>query len=195
MGAAAEIAIYILQTILSLYLLAVLLRFLLQVVKADFYNPISQFLVRVTNPPLKPLRKIIPGIGGLDIAALVLALIIQMTAIVLSLVIFGMSPPNIFLLLVWSLLGLAGMLVNFYFFALLVTIILSWIAPGSYNPAVALLYKVTEPVMKPFRRILPPMGGLDLSPILVFLAINVLQIMLRHAAASVGLYPALVLGL
>lgn len=195
MGALAEIAIYILQTILSLYLLAILLRFLLQVVKADFYNPISQFLVRVTNPPLKPLRKIIPGIGGLDMAALVLALAIQMLAIVISLLIYGMSPPNIFLLLVWSLLGLAGMLINFYFFALIVTIILSWIAPGSYNPAVALLYKVTEPIMGPFRRILPPMGGLDLSPILVFLAINILQIILRHAAGSVGLHPALVLGL
>ncbi len=195
MGALAEIAIYILQTVLSLYLLAVLLRFLLQVVKADFYNPICQFLVRVTNPPLKPLRKIIPGIGGLDIAALVLALAIQMLAIVLSLVIYGMSPPNVFLLLVWSLLGLAGTLVNFYFFALIVTIVLSWIAPGSYNPAVALLNKITEPVMTPFRHILPPMGGLDLSPILVFVAINILQITLRHLATSVGLHPALVLGL
>lgn len=195
MAALIEIAIYILQTILSFYLLAVLLRFLLQLVKADFYNPISQFILRATNPPMKPLRKIIPSVAGVDIAALVLALALQMLAIVLALLIYGMPAPNVLLLLVWSLVGLAGMLVNFYFFALIATIILSWIAPGSYNPAVALINKLTEPIMTPFRRILPPMGGLDLSPILVFVTINILQIMLRHAAAFVGLHPALVLGL
>ena len=78
---------------------------------------------------------------------------------------------------------------------LLAMIILSWIAPGSNHPAIYLLYQITEPVMAPFRKLLPPMGGLDLSPILVFILINVIQIALRHTAASVGLHPALVIGI
>jgi YggT family protein len=96
---------------------------------------------------------------------------------------------------VWAFLGLVGLVVNFYFFAILAMIILSWIAPGSGNPAVRLLYQLTEPVMSPCRRLLPPMGGLDLSPIVVFIGINIVQIFLRHAAAGVGLHPALVIGL
>jgi len=195
MGALSEISGYLIQTFLSLYLLAMLLRFLLQVVKADFYNPISQFLVKVTNPLVIPLRKIIPGFGGLDIATLLLALVLQAGGIVAILLLNGLGFPNPLLLLVWSALGIVGLLVNIYFFALLAMIILSWIAPGSSNPAVYLLHQITEPVMAPVRKILPPMGGLDFSPILVFILINVIQIALRHMAAGIGLHPALIIGL
>jgi YggT family protein len=88
-----------------------------------------------------------------------------------------------------------GLLVNIYFFALLAMIILSWVAAGSRHPAIYLLYQITEPVMAPFRKVLPPMGGLDLSPILVFVLINIIQIALRHLAQAVGLHPALVMGI
>jgi YggT family protein len=98
-------------------------------------------------------------------------------------------------LLVWSLLGVFGLLVNIYFFALLGMIILSWVAAGSRHPAIYLLYQITEPVMAPFRKVLPAMGGLDFSPILVFILINIIQIALRHMAQAAGLHPALVLGI
>lgn len=195
MSALNEILGYLIQTALSLYMVAMLLRFLLQLVRADFYNPISQFLVKVTNPLVIPLRKIIPGIGGLDLASLLLALLLQVLAIVALMLLNGLGMPNPLLLVVWSVLGIVGLLVNIYFFALLAMIILSWIAGGSSNPAVALLYQITEPVMAPFRKLLPPMGGLDFSPILLFILINVLQIALRHLAVGVGLHPALVIGL
>ena len=195
MSAAAEILVYLIQTALTLYLLAMLLRFLLQLARADFYNPISQFLVKVTNPLLLPLRKVIPGYAGLDLASLLLAVLLQALGIVLLLVLFGAGLPGIPLLLLWSALGVIGLLVNIYFFALLGMIILSWVAPGSHNPAILLLYQITEPVMAPFRKALPPMGGLDFSPILVFILINVIQIALRHMAAGVGLPSALVIGL
>ena len=126
---------------------------------------------------------------------LLLALLLQLAAIVALLLINGLSPPGIFLLLAWSVLGVLGLLVNIYFFALLAMIILSWVAAGSRHPAIYLLYQITEPVMAPFRKVLPPMGGLDLSPILVFVLINIIQIALRHLAQGVGLHPALVLGL
>lgn len=195
MGAFSEIFAYLVQTFLSLYMLAMLLRFLLQLVKADFYNPISQFLVKATNPLVIPLRKVIPGLGGIDLATLLLTLALQMASIVAIMLLNGLSFHNPLLLLVWSCLGVLGLLVNIYFFALLAMIILSWIAPGSSNPAVYLLHQITEPVMAPVRKILPPMGGLDFSPILVFILINVIQIGLRHMAAGVGLHPALVIGL
>ena len=195
MTAMNEILGYLIQTLLSLYLLAMLLRFLLQLVRADFYNPISQFLVKVTNPLVLPLRKVIPGFAGLDMASLVLARLLQLAGIAALLLVNGLGMPNILLLLVWSALGIIGLLVNIYFFALLAMIILSWVAPGSRNPAIYLLFQITEPVMAPFRKVLPPMGGMDFSPILVFILINVIQIALRHMAAGVGLHPALVIGL
>jgi YggT family protein len=195
MGALSEIIGYLVQTVVSLYLVAMLLRFLLQLVRADFYNPICQFLVKATNPLVVPLRRVIPGLGGIDLATLVLAMILQMSAIVILLLVNGLGLPNPVLIVAWAALGILGLLVNIYFFALLAMIILSWVAAGSNHPAIHLLYQITEPVMAPFRKILPAMGGLDLSPILVFILINVIQIMLRHMAAGIGLHPALVIGL
>ena len=195
MSAVNEILGYLVQTFLSLYLVAMLLRFLLQLVRADFYNPISQFLVKVTNPLVIPLRRAIPGYGGIDLASLLLALMLQLAGIATLLLLNGLGLPGIFLLLVWSVLGVIGLLVNIYFFALLAMIILSWVAAGSRHPAIYLLYQITEPVMAPVRKLLPPMGGLDFSPILVFILINIIQIALRHMAESVGLHPALVIGI
>jgi YggT family protein len=195
MGALSEIIGYLVQTVVSLYLVAMLLRFLLQLVRADFYNPICQFLVKATNPLVVPLRRVIPGFGGIDLATLVLAMILQMSAIVILLLVNGLGLPNPVLIVAWAALGILSLLVNIYFFALLAMIILSWVAAGSNHPAIRLLYQITEPVMAPFRKILPPMGGLDLSPILVFVLINVIQIVLRHMAAGIGLHPALVIGL
>ena len=190
-----EILAYLVQTLLSLYLVAMLLRFLLQLVRADFYNPISQFLVKITNPLVVPMRKLIPGFAGMDVASLVLAVTLQLAGIVVLLMMHGLGLPGIIQLLLWSALGVIALLVNIYFFALLAMIILSWVAPGSRHPAIYLLHQITEPVMAPVRKLLPPMGGLDFSPILVFILINVIQIVLRNLAGGIGLHPALVIGL
>lgn len=192
MGAINEIFAYVVQTFLSLYLVAMLLRFLLQLVRADFYNPICQFLVKVTNPLVIPLRRVVPAIGGIDTASLLLAFLLQMACIAaLVFIKFGGFAP-ILILLTGGVLGVVALLVNIYFFALLAMIILSWVAAGSRHPAIYLLYQITEPVMAPFRKVLPSMGGLDLSPILVFILINIIQIALRHMAAAanvLGLAP------
>lgn len=195
MNAFNEIFTYLIQTLLSLYLVAMLLRFLLQLVRADFYNPICQFLVKITNPVVIPLRRVLPGYGGIDTASLVLALVLQLLGLVSLMAINGIALPNPGLLLLWSFLGVIGLLINIYFFALLAMIILSWVAPGSNHPAIYLLYQITEPVMAPFRKLLPPMGGMDFSPILMFILINVIQIGLRHTALGVGLHPAMVIGI
>lgn len=195
MGALVEIGNLLVHTVFNLFLIAVLLRLLLQFARADFYNPVSQFLVKITKPFLQPLRRLIPGLFGIDMAAVVLALIAQALAITLLLFMHGYGFANPLSLIVWSLLGCIGVVINIYFFSILAVIILSWISPGSYNPFVLLLNQLTEPVMAPLRKIIPPLGGLDLSPIFVFLLINVLQIVLKHTAAATGLHSALVIGL
>lgn len=186
MSAVYAILIYLIQTLLSLYLIAMLLRFLLQLVRADFYNPISQFIVKVTNPLVVPARKLIPGYAGLDIASLVLALLLQIIGIAAVFLLRYGALPSLGLLFMGGVLGVIALLVKIYFFALLAMIILSWVAQGSNHPAIYLLFQITEPVMAPVRKLLPPMGGIDFSPILVFVLINVVQIALQHMAASVG---------
>ena len=187
MAALNDIFIYLVYVFFGLYLLAMLLRFLLQLAKADFYNPISQALVKLTNPLVIPLRRIVPGYAGIDLSSLLLSIVLQMLMVALLVMLkTGALPPPLPLLMV-GLLGVVGYLVQIYFFAILAMIILSWVAPGGHNPALYLLYQLTEPVMAPFRKIIPPMGGLDLSPILVFVAINVIQIALGHMAYSLGI--------
>ena len=195
MTAAAEITIMLLNTIVSLAITALLLRMILQLVRADFYNPICQFLVNATNPLVIPLRKIIPSMGKIDTASVLLALIAQAVGIALLFQLYGGGFPNPAQLLIWSVIGLCSALLNLYFFAIIGNIIMSWVAQGGAHPAAQLLYQITEPVMAPFRKILPPMGGLDLSPIFVFLCINVLEVILRHGAASAALPRGLIMGL
>jgi YggT family protein len=187
MGAMTEVAAYLVNTLASLYLILVILRFLLQVARADFYNPISQFVVKATDPLVKPLRKLIPGYGGLDLATLALALGLQFLVINLLCAINYHTLPNPLQALIWTIIGVAATVVKIYFFAILASIIFSWVAPSSNHPALALLRQVNEPVMAPIRKLLPPMGGLDLSPILVFIIINVINILLTNAAIASGL--------
>ncbi|MBL4584786.1 MAG: YggT family protein [Pseudomonadales bacterium] len=191
-----QAGIYLVQTLFNLYLMAVVLRFVLQLVRADFYNPVSQFLVKVTDPALKPLRRIVPGYGGIDIASIVLALLVQAAGIYLIILISGVSLPNMFKPLLWSVVGFASLLLNIAFFAVIITIILSWVAPQSRNPIVDLLRQITDPIMQPIQRLIPPIGGLDLSPIFVFIAINLLEILVvRNLAILFGVPRGIIMGL
>ncbi|MCU7932912.1 MAG: YggT family protein [Candidatus Thiodiazotropha sp. (ex Codakia rugifera)] len=169
--------VFLVQTLFGLYILAVLLRFILQLVRADFYNPISQFLVKVTNPPLKILRRIIPGLGGIDLSSITLAWLLKAIEIILILTISG-SAVNLLGPIVWALPELVELVINIYLFAILIQVILSWVSPGSYNPASALLYSITGPVMRPAQKLLPPTGGIDLSPMLVMIGLILLKMLL-----------------
>ncbi|MBU1329124.1 MAG: YggT family protein [Gammaproteobacteria bacterium] len=185
-------AVYILQTIGSLYLLIVLLRFILQLVRADFYNPMSQFIVRATHPLLRPLRKIIPSVAGLDLASLVLAILVQLVLMALTLMLMGYGLGDPLQLLVWSIIGVTALFLKVFFFALIISVILSWVAQGSHNPAVELVNQICEPLLAPIRRLLPSMGGLDLSPIVAFLILNLIDMLvIRNLAISTGMLSGL----
>jgi YggT family protein len=189
-------AVYILQTIGSLYLLIVLLRFILQLVRADFYNPLSQFIVRATHPLLKPLRKIIPSVAGLDLASLVLAIVVQLVLMAVTLLLLGYGLDNPVQLLIWSIIGVTALFLKVFFFALIISVILSWVAQGSQNPTVMLVNQLCEPLLTPIRRILPSMGGLDLSPIVAFLLLNLIDMLvIRNLAVMTGMYKGLSLAI
>lgn len=177
----------VLDTVGSLYLIVILMRFILQYSRADFYNPISQFIAKATNPVLIPLRKVIPGWGGLDIASLVLAFLFQSLIIFLKVLISGIVLGDILGLFAVSVVLILGMMLKIYFWSLLVMIIASWIAPGSGHPALVLINQICEPAMRPFRNLMPPMGGLDLSPILLFLVLQVLAVIVNHLASGFGI--------
>lgn len=169
-------AIYVIQTLGSLYLLVVLLRFILQLVRADFYNPLSQFVVRATKPLLNPLRKVIPGLGGLDLASLVLAVLLQWLLMIVVVLLMGANPLGALpQLLVWSVISITSLFLKVFFFAMIISVILSWVSPGSYNPGAQLVNQICEPLLAPFRKLLPNLGGLDISPIFAFIALNLLD--------------------
>ncbi|WP_111642094.1 YggT family protein [Marinimicrobium alkaliphilum] len=191
-----EIFVYIITTLGSLYLLLVLLRFLFQAVRADFYNPISQFIAKATNPPLMPLRRAIPGVYGFDLAALVLALLIQWLIIQLVLMVNGFGFAYALHAILWSAVGILSLILSIYFWGLLITIIASWVAPFSNNPALLLVRQVIEPAMRPIRKVIPALGGIDITPIFAFMILHILNTHLVAALArSVGMPRGLVLGM
>ena len=188
--------IYVLQTLGQLYILLVLLRFVLQLVRADFYNPLSQFVVKATQSLLLPLRRIVPGLGGIDFASLVLALLVHMALSLAVLLIAGASSAELVsalpVLALWCLISLASLFVKIFFFALIISVILSWVAQGSRHPAVELVHQVCEPVLSPIRRFIPDLGGIDISPIFAFLALNLLDKFVIANLAVMARMPAII---
>lgn len=195
MSTVTEISIYLIQALANLYLLIVLIRLMLQLAKANFYNPLSQFVVKATALPLTPLQKALPPIKNFNSACLALALLVQLIAIQISALAYNGTLVPIVMSLTWAVLGIASLMLNIYFYGLFIVIILSWVAPQSHHPAIALLWQLMEPVMAPFRRLIPPLGGLDLSPIVLFLLINVLRILVRNLAAQTHVIPLFVPGI
>lgn len=169
---------FLITTLFSLYILAVMLRFLLGAVRADFYNPVSQFLVRITNPVLVPMRKFIPSIGKYDTAALLLLLLLQVLSLVLLVVLRGTSVSILTLLLV-AIAELTLLLINIFIFSIIVQVILSWINPGTYTPVGALLQSITSPVLGPIQRIIPPVAGIDLSPLFALIGLQVIKMLIH----------------
>ncbi|WP_095109097.1 YggT family protein [Pseudomonas sp. Irchel 3E20] len=182
-------AIYVLQTLGSLYLLIVLLRFVLQLVRANFYNPLCQFAVKATQPLLKPLRRVIPSVFGLDMSSLVLALILQVLLMAVTMLLAYGTTGAPLQLLIWAIIGVTALFLKIFFFALIISVILSWVAPGSHNPGAELVNQICEPVLAPFRKILPSLGGLDISPILAFMVLKLLDMLVINNLAAMSQMP------
>ncbi len=177
--------VFLVDTVFGMYILLVLLRFLFQWVRADFYNPISQFIVTVTNPPLMFMRRIIPGAWGVDLASVVFMSALAVLKVYL-LAWMGGANPQATGVIVFAIGELLQLTVYVFMVAVIIRVVLSWVGPRSYHPAMGLLNSLTEPVMGPARRLLPPMGGLDLSPILVFIVLGLALRLIVQPILDIG---------
>jgi YggT family protein len=181
----ANSAAFIIQTLFGLYILAVLLRFLFQILRAHFRNPVSQFIVSLTNPVLRHLRRFIPGYAGVDIASVVLMLGLQMLELLLIALLYG-NTPSIAGLVILSIGKLLEMTIYVFMFAVFARIIISWVNPQLYNSITSLLASLTDFMMRPARRYIPPIGMLDLSPMAIFLLLGLILRLIVQPILDIG---------
>ena len=194
-NALSDIAVTIASPLFSLALFLLAMRFLAQLCGVSPYNPISTGIRKVTDPIVAPINRLIPAGKRLNLGAIAALILGQVAYIAIMLWILSRFDAfNIVPALIWSALGAAGLLINIVFYSVLAIIIVSFLAPQSNHPAVEFLWQLTEPVMAPLRSIIPPMGGLDFSPILLFIGINVIRVSLANMAVAVGM-PSFVIGI
>jgi YggT family protein len=179
----------IINTLFDLYILLVLMRFMLQMLRADFYNPVSQFIVKLTTPPLRILRRFIPSFRGQDTAAILLCLVLIFAKFLLmralsipAVQIGGIMAPLTGVsyagLLVFCIADLIALILTVFLIAVIIQVILSWISPGQHNPVTGLVHKLAQPVLRPIRKLIPPLGGIDLSPLFATLLILVTKMLI-----------------
>ncbi len=179
-----NIAVFLISALFSLYIGAVLVRFLLAYARADFHNPYSQALVKVTNPALVPLRRFIPAIGKVDTASLVLAFVLKLAGILLITAVMG-QPFDLAYLIPAALVDLVRSVIWIYIVAMIIQAVMSWLGNTYGNPVASLLYSLTDPILRPIRKIVPLVGAIDLSPLV---AILLLQVGLMLLAPLPGIF-------
>ncbi len=178
-GNALGALIFIVQTLLSMLLFVFMMRVLLQWARADFRNPIAQAVVKITNPLVLPLRRVLPPIGKVDTSSIVAVLIVAAAEVVIISLLTGLFVPDLLTWVKLVVLEILRTVLYAYFWAILLYAVLSMIAPGGYSPMQSLLGALCEPVLRPFRRIIPPIAGLDFSPLWALIAIQALLYFVR----------------
>ncbi|HCR96812.1 MULTISPECIES: YggT family protein [Halomonas] len=182
------------NSLINIYLFLLMLRFLLQASRADYYNPLSQSVVKITQPVVRPFQSFLgPVAGRFDLATLAAGFVLKVVSMVAIFMVIGIGIPPIAGLLIAGVAAIANAILKIYFFALIVMIILSWVAPNASHPGALLVMQVVEPIMAPVRRVIPPLGMIDLSPIVVFIAINLLDgLVVGSLIRAAGISGALV---
>ena len=181
-----QAVLFLVSTIGGLYVSCFLIRFLLQWVRADFHNPLSQFILAVTTPLVRPARRVIPGWRGLDLATLLVALVLELVLNFILISLKGLSAPPIGFLLLMASLQLTVKTIRLLFFAVLLRAILSWVGTGGYNPITAILFSLTEPLIRPVRSLIRPIGGLDLAPMFVLIGLQFVLILVGRIGLTPG---------
>lgn len=193
MSPLSNAGVFLISTLFGLFILAIMLRLILQIVRADFYNPVSRFIVNITNPILKPIRRLIPGLAGIDMASVIVMLFLQMLEFFIITLLRNFPSPDILGLTLYALVELVSLGFYIFLFSIFILALLSWINPGQYNPVNNLLHQITQPVLRPARRLLPPMSGMDLSPMLAMVGLWLVKLLLLDPLgqwAKGMMYPA-----
>jgi YggT family protein len=165
---------YLVDALLTLYLYVLILRFVMQLSRADFRNQVAHAVLIVTNPVIMPLRKVLPPVGKVDTASVVAILVLAALIVAATPLILQLTVLDPLTWLRWTLLMVLRSFIFFYMGAIFLYVILGWVVPPGYSPPMALLASVCEPVLAPVRRLIPPIGGIDFSPLWVGLAFGVM---------------------
>ncbi|QNI01742.1 YggT family protein [Halomonas sp. SH5A2] len=182
------------NSLINIYLFLLMLRFLLQASRADYYNPMSQTVVKITQPVVGLFQGFLgPVAGRFDLATLAAGFVLKVISIIAIFMVIGVGMPPVTGLLIAGIAALANAILKIYFFALIVMIILSWVAPNASHPGALLIMQLVEPIMAPVRKVIPPLGMIDLSPIVVFIAINLVDgLLVGSLIRAAGISGALV---
>ena len=170
--------VFILRTLFDLYILTFAMRLLLQWAAVDKRNPLVQFILRVTNPLVIPLRRLLPPVGRIDTATIMVLVGLQLLATLLVVRIGCIGGPELLPVLALALLNIVRLALSIFTWSIIIYVVLSWVSPGGYNPGAALVAAIVEPVLAPFRRLIPMIGGLDLSPLFALIAIQAVSMLL-----------------
>lgn len=182
-GYFSQAGVFLIGVVFGFYILMVMLRFLLQAVRADFYNPLSQFIVKFTTPALRPLRRIIPGVGGVDLAAIVLLLLLQIVEIYLIALLTAQNLHPV-VVVVFAIGKLVTTALYIFIIAIIVQAVLSWVQPAAYNPMTVVIQQLTNPILRPIRGFVPVFSGLDLSPLVALVVLNLIVLAIPHLQAG-----------
>jgi YggT family protein len=178
---------FVFRTLLDLYIITFVLRLILQWVRADFRNPLTQFVLRVTNPLVIPARRLIPPAGNLDTATLVVVLLLELLMTLVMINVACLGSAGIGQIIALTALRVVYLTLRIYLFIILIYVVLSWISPGTHNPAVSLLSSIADPVLRPLRRVIPTIAGLDLSALFAIIGIQAFTMILPIGPAMGGL--------
>lgn len=182
------------NSLINIYLFLLMLRFLLQASRADYYNPLSQSVVKITQPVVGLFQGFLgPVAGRFDLATLAAGFVLKVVSMIAIFMVIGVGMPPIAGLVIAGVAALANAILKIYFFAMIVMIILSWVAPNASHPGALLVMQLVEPIMAPVRKVIPPLGMIDLSPIVVFIAINLVDgLVVGSLIRAAGISGALV---
>lgn len=186
-----DAGLFLVQAVFDLYIFIVMLRIVLQWVNTDYKNPLLVVIAKLTNPPLKPICRIIPSLHGIDFAAIVLLLALEMLKITLLVLLQNGGIPHLIGLIVLSFAELLNQLINIFFYAILGLAVVSWLSPLAHGPLIEVLVRISEPLIRPVRRFMPNISGIDISPIPVMIGLKLLTILLVHPLAQIGSQLAL----
>jgi YggT family protein len=177
MGSPAAAFAFLVETLIQLVLTVILLRVLLEAVRANWYNPVCQALIKVTDPIVKPLGRVIPRAGRFNMAAIVVLFVVQLIGLLLLSLIYGATPDPLGLALL-AVLRLIRLVLVVYVILIIAMVILSWVGQNMRHPIIPLIFQLTDPVLTPIRRVLPDLGGFDLSPLVALIGLQFLIILL-----------------
>ena len=178
---------FIIKTLVDLYIITFVLRLILQWVRADFGNPLTQFVLKVTNPLVMPLRRMVPSVRGLDTATLLVVLLLEMVVTLGLIKLTCVGNPEVIQLVLLTVLRLTYLILRIFLFVIFIYVLLSWISPGGYHPIANLLSAIAEPILRPIRNLIPSIGGIDLSPLFALIAIQALTMVLPIGPVIAGM--------